>query len=70
MTNAEITVSIVILAAVVWRVWGWLDNRPKRPKRHYPSRWDGTHATCSCGHHSVWDYNLKTHFAEVGRVGN
>lgn len=37
--------------------------------RHYPSHWDGTHATCACGHHSVWDYDLRKHFAEQERVG-
>jgi hypothetical protein len=40
-----------------------------KPQRHYEKAWDGTHATCKCGHHSVWDYDLRRHFEEVGRIG-
>jgi len=41
-----------------------------RPERHYPSKWDGTHATCKCGYHSVWDWNLRKHFEQTGRIGS
>lgn len=41
----------------------------RKPQRHYPSHWDGHHATCKCGHHSVWDWDLRKHFEETGRIG-
>lgn len=43
---------------------------PKEP-RHYPkdsNPFSGL-ATCKCGHSSVWDYDLRTHFEEQGRIG-
>lgn len=42
----------------------------RRPQRHVPHQWDGTHATCSCGHNSVWDYDLRKHFADMERIGS
>jgi hypothetical protein len=65
-SNPLITVAIVLLAALIWRVWGLI---PARRQRHYPAQWDSTHATCKCGYNSVDDYNLKTHFTEMGRAG-
>jgi hypothetical protein len=41
----------------------------RRPQRHYDADWDGTHATCFCGYHSVDDYNLSKHFSEMERIG-
>jgi hypothetical protein len=63
-----VSAAIVLLLLILWKLWGVWINRPER-ERHYPAKWDGTHATCKCGHHSVWDYDLKRHFEETGRVG-
>lgn len=41
----------------------------RRPQRHYAKGWDGTHATCKCGHNNVWDYDLRRHFADLERIG-
>lgn len=67
MTDALIVMAIVLAAALLWRLWGWVDRRPRKAY-HYPVKWDGTHATCKCGHHSVTDYNLETHIEEMGKV--
>ena len=42
-----------------------------KPERHYPISWtrNVSQAVCSCGHSSVWDYDLRTHFQETGRIG-
>lgn len=41
-----------------------------KPQRHYP---DGAiklaQRVCKCGHHSAWDYDLRRHFEETGRIG-
>lgn len=42
----------------------------RKPLRHYPSHWDGHQVTCKCGHHSAWDWDLRKHFEETGRVGS
>jgi hypothetical protein len=47
----------------------WLRTLLGRPVRHYDASWDGYNATCACGFHSQWDYNLRNHFAEQERVG-
>lgn len=42
-----------------------------RRERHY--RFRGAHnassALCVCGYHSPWDYDLRKHFEETGRIG-
>lgn len=35
------------------------------PQRHYARDFDGTHFTCKCGYHNVWDYDLRKHFASL-----
>lgn len=62
-----VTFGIVILLAVVWKLWPKVFKR--RPQRHYDADWDGYYATCFCGYHSVDDWNLHKHFEEMGRVG-
>lgn len=65
----ELAVGILVgLGSLAYLVrWG-LRNFERAP-RHYLKRWDGTHATCACGHHSPWDYNLRKHFEEQERAG-
>lgn len=40
----------------------WLRRLFKR--KHTSSRWDGTHATCSCGYSDVRDWDLAKHLKE------
>lgn len=42
-----------------------------KPQRHYIANDDDDPrpAFCACGYHSVWDYNLRKHFEETGRIG-
>lgn len=41
-----------------------------RPQRHYVvDQPPHTHAMCKCGHQSVWDWDLRKHFEETGRIG-
>lgn len=42
-----------------------------RPERHYISNDDDDPgwARCACGFSSGWDYNLRKHFEETGRIG-
>jgi hypothetical protein len=50
---------------------GFLRRLFNRPERHYPvnSTAYTHHALCACGHTSVWDYDLRRHFEEQGRIG-
>ena len=39
-----------------------------KPERHYltaGSQW----TRCACGFRSPWDYDLRKHFEETGRIG-
>lgn len=42
-----------------------------KPERHYPDSWayPKSGMVCKCGYHSPWDYGLRTHFQEQGRIG-
>jgi len=41
-----------------------------KPERHYiAASGSYTHAVCVCGHESVWDWDLRKHFEETGRIG-
>jgi len=42
-----------------------------KPERHYIAdmAFPKSGMVCKCGYHSVWDYNLRTHFEETGRIG-
>lgn len=42
-----------------------------KPERHYLARtWPGVSLdVCACGHSSPWDFNLRKHFEETGRIG-
>jgi len=32
-----------------------------RTQKHHSAKWDGTHATCSCGYSDVKDWDLSEH---------
>lgn len=40
-----------------------------RRERHYPLATADIHRTCKCGYRSPWDYDLRKHFEETGRIG-
>lgn len=42
-----------------------------KPERHYRDHRENNASSdlCVCGYHSPWDYDLRTHFQETGRIG-
>lgn len=42
-----------------------------KPERHYPrtTRHRNEQAFCACGYTSPWDYDLRKHFEQTGRIG-
>jgi hypothetical protein len=48
---------------------GLLRRLFNRPERHYPLGTADIQLVCKCGHSSPWDYNLRTHFEQTGRIG-
>ena len=42
-----------------------------KPERHYINDipFPGGACICACGFRSVWDYDLRKHFEETGRIG-
>ena len=52
---------------MIARLLTWLGVKPER---HYPLDIAGNFTlTCKCGHTSPWDYDLRKHFEETGRIG-
>lgn len=42
---------------------------PKHQRHYIDSTPPFSPAVCACGHTSYWDYDLRTHFQETGRIG-
>lgn len=59
--NGELALELLIVAFLILfivAVAPW--EKPRRP-RHHEATFDGTHATCSCGHNRYDDWDLSKH---------
>lgn len=65
MENIFITAEIVLLLAIVWRLWGWLDKRRKWKWNKIEPKppWDGVHKLVQIKHYTHYGDTPQEHSA-------